>query len=310
MADTSAPAAFDVRAQLITTLKDVRPQITSAVRSRTAEALRGLPHSRFITFVVGNRVYEPAASLDYAKVLWAFVRQQTFDGQEVNSIVGRDVSEAVEKAIGDTMGKPEFGNAVAAAFRGGHASAVDNVLRDDIEWLTREFKVAAGLPGGETLQTKIALMTVEQISLFFKTAAGAAVLAAFAHVAATTMGKVLIFKAVKLAFLKVSGSVVLKTLAIGIAKKVGIAIIIKTLLTGLILHFNPKLRLDKLAPPLLLVAVAGLITHAIWTFPSKVAEQAPGEIATKIDQQWPELSTTMADTILFEMAQMNLAEIA
>lgn len=306
----------NVAAQLTGNLAPLAPAARAAVERQVARAISGATTREIMGFrTPDGRVLEPAPSVDYVKALWCFLREKPFEGGELESLINTPILEGVQAglsevlfsdaAIAGLLATSEVADVTAAV-----SGATRELTKDELEWLKREFSAAAGLPVSDTIQTKVTAVAVEQAALFFKTAAGATVLKVIASATATTAGKMMVAKLLKLAAAKAIASAAFKGVILGFVKKAGIVMLIKAALSGAVAAGLPMHRLKGLPPFAIPVALVGLIgaflIHEIQQMPAKLANTLPGQIGAKVESEWAGITELYVATLAEEaFAQMS-----
>lgn len=298
----------DVLDQFALGLSSMAPEARLAVETEVRAAILSTNAGTILTFrTASGKELKPSATPDYAGALWCFLRQKQFNGEDLESAVNEPIVQAVQQALVSVLAREQTAGVMLAPVRvTGISGSVDDAAREmgrqDLDWLRREFMAAANLPGAETIQSHVTALAAHNAAAFFKTAAGTAVLKSVAVVASTAAGKILIAKLLSTAAAKVAASTLLKGMLLAFIKKVGLVLLIKTVLVG---GLGAAIGVDRLrnVPPQLVigaivVVLGGFLTYEVWNMPKRLAKDLPGQIGGKIGEEWPEISRVFSAAIL------------
>lgn len=305
----------DVSSQFRSNLDAMAPSARSAVENSVRTAILSTTARQIVTLrTASGQVLAPAANVEYVKALWCFMRGTPYQDGDVESVINDTIMAAVQSALsGVLLSEKAFATMVASPQLPELARVIGPAAREltaeDVAWLRREFPAAMGLPGAETVQTKVAILAAENAALFFKSAVGVAALKVIAQLASTTAGKVLVVKLLNAAAAKAVASAAFKAMVLGFVKKAGLVMLIKAALGAAFVAGLPMHRLHRLPPLLIPAVLLGLIgaflAHDIWKMPQRLAETLPGQIGQKIGEQWGEL-TELYLSALTEEANLQI----
>lgn len=305
----------DVFSQFKSNLDAKASAARSAVESRVRAAILNATATQIVTLrTASGQVMAPGASIEYVKALWCFMRGTPYRGGDVESVINEPIMAAVQSALSDVLLSAEALTAMVASpqlpeISGVIGSAARELTAEDVAWLRREFSAAMGLPGAETVQTKVAMIAAENAALFFKSAAGVAALKVIGQLMGTTAGKVLVVKLLNAAAAKAVASAAFKAMVLGFVKKAGLVMLIKAGLGAALAAGLPMHRLHRLPPLVIPAVLLGLIgvflAHEIWKMPQRLAETLPAQVGQKIGEQWGEL-TQLYLSALTEEAYLHI----
>ncbi|MCC7421019.1 MAG: hypothetical protein IT428_12120 [Planctomycetaceae bacterium] len=278
--------------------------VRSSVEASVRETILSFKASEVLTFVTPDgRTFSPAATTSYLKALWCFARGNPYEGVELDSIITQPIVQSTERVLVEALNSPDVRQIIAQTIAPGPQvnEELQSTLGSESAWITREVLSTAGVSPLGAASDQIASQASALAHDLMHSAAGKTVIAGVAKAAATTQGKVLLAKLVTMAAGKIAASTAMKVLIVSSLKKVGIALLIKTVLIKVLATVAPALVAAKIPVFwIILPILGGFIYYEMAHIPQKLADKVPGEIGDAISRAFPEIARKFAQMILAE----------
>jgi hypothetical protein len=284
-------------------IREIGPEARKNAEAAARQALLNSEAETILTFVTpGGTRYRPSVDADYAKALWCFVREKPMDGRPLDSAVTEPVVQAIESSVLQTLNSEKASQVVAGALAQAAAlsqTTVRSELKQDAKFISKEIISLSGMSPAAIVADQITDIASQQAMDVLNTSAGKALLAAIAQVASTAMGKVMIMKLIQASAITLAKSTALKAAVLGALKKVGILVVVKTVIVKALAVMAPGLLTVKIPVFWILLPFVGLfIAHEMGNMPNKLAKELPGKVGGEIDKAFPAMARSFAEMIL------------
>jgi hypothetical protein len=211
----------------------------------------------------------------------------------------------IEKSIADFYATPEVTGEMASAIaeRFEMVSGAATVVRDEVSgnarWLGKEMSDLLRTGFHENVSSGMAISLGQTVHQFIGSAAGKAMLSTMTKAMAGGMGKVLVTKIASIVA-SVVGSSAFHTAVVAVVKKIGLTVLVKTVVGKAIIALLALLGISTTVPIawIILPLIAGLLVWEYKTFPEKLANKVPGEVVTAIRSKFDQLNESVSASVI------------
>lgn len=303
------PSLVD-RKKIAERLASKKELLFQKIKFNTYYAIKHLEPSEVLSFYLTKngttvKTMRLEALLEYCKVLFSFLRGNSFNGKQIESFVTPKALEAVEKSIvefySDDRVIQEFATGLGEELSGD--SLIGKVLRGEIQkeadWLKGETIALMRSNFGGTLSTEMAQNLVHSVHVFAESAAGKALVSATSKVLATGAGKMLAAKLAVVISHTFASSAFHAAIVAGV-KKVGVTVIVKTAIGKAIIALLALLGITATIPLvyIILPIIGVVIAYEYNKLPEKLADKVPDEVVASLRPKFTELNETITSSLL------------
>ena len=294
-------------------VNNVGPDACLRCEERARATILNTSASEILTFVTpyGTRI-EPTASIEYVKALFAFVRGKPHEGEELDSAITQPIVEATQAALIESLNSDLVQAAIRRSIAPEHTvgTEIRATVDKEAKWIINEAVSASGIHPLGPLGDQVSAFASERAAEILHSALGKTVIAAFAKIAVTAQGKVIIARLITTGAAKVAASTALKSVVLAAVKKVGVAVLVKALVVKILATLLPAVIAAKIPVFwIVLPLIAAFIVHDMKKMPTKLAEVIPGKIAAQIRTAFPEIARDFAHLVLGEAIRTVCAEM-
>lgn len=285
-------------------------KLLSSIHQEVHTALKNLEPSTCLSFDLHqdrsfSRTVKLDASLEYASVLVAYMTGDRYKSKyDIDSSVTAIALKATENAIIRFYSGQEVRDKIAQSISQQlqESHLIKEILKKDIEknqkWLEHEIKIllkeeSASSPAGQTIDT-----ISESIVSFLSSATGQKLIAIIGKFMATGVGKILIHK-IALVVGKAIASGLFKSAILAAIKKIGIGILIKTVVGKAILALLALVGISGIPLTWVIIPIiVGILAYEYNTFPEKLANKIPDSIVENIQNDFQKMNITITEEIM------------
>ncbi len=281
--------------------KAVNASVRSRIRADVRERILAAPSSEIMTFVQeGGRNHPPEVSVQYATALWCFIREQPFEGSDLDSKITAPIVKAAEEAVVRELNSEPARLAIFEALAPGqHVNAeIRSSVLEDAAWLRAEVLSTVGAEPAQLAAEQIARAAAENASAVLQTAGAQTVIAALIKASMTTSGKLALAKLVSASSAKLASGTLMKLAVAAGLKKVGIYILVKTTIVKLLIILFPAVAAMKVPVFWVFLPILGaFVYHQLKNVPSKLAATLPETVANEVGRKLPEICHNYAEIV-------------
>ncbi|MEM6343405.1 MAG: hypothetical protein AAF927_05975 [Bacteroidota bacterium] len=279
------------------------------IRRKIRFALMDLEPSTCLSFrLVKNgtfkREVQLSASLEYAQVLIAYMREDKYEGYAIESSVTPVVLKATEQAIVGFYSGEEVQEKISEGISNQirQSRIIKDILAKDIKanqtWLKHEIKTLLADESASSIAGRMIDSVSDSIVSFLSSTMGQNLMAAIGKFMATGMGKILM-QQIGIVVAKALASGVLKSVILMAIKKIGVGILIKTVVGKAIIALLALVGITGIPLAWIIIPIiAGVLIYEYNSFPEKLAEKIPNSVAANINSNFESLNNTVVEEIV------------
>ncbi len=289
-------------------------ELASRIRQKVRQRVGNLDPSTCISFELYDgsrfkRYVNLEASEEYARVLIAFMREKDYNGYRIESRITPTALDAAEEAIIEFYSDEKIQSAISKEITRQlqESKIIQTALKTDIntnqEWLKHEFNTilagnAATSIAGQSIDTLATSM-----SHFFSSAIGKSIIVSIGKIMGTQMGHMLL-RYIATAVSKALASTAFRSAIIATIKKIGIGILIKTVVGKAIIALLAMIGISSVPIVwIILPLIAGVLYFEYKNFPSKLSDKLPDSIADGIMSNFNTLNLDVSNNIIKGVAK-------
>lgn len=264
--------------QLADIIEKDKDELAARIKTKVRERILNTDPATCISFELYSgknyqRRVDLEASLEYAKVLIAFMREKEYEGSRVESKITPIALQAAEDAIIEFYSSEKIQNAVANELTRQiqENKIIQTALKADLskdkEWLTHEFNTILAGNAGHSIAGQSIDTVAASLSHFFSSAVGKSLLVSMGKIMGTQMGHVLM-RYIATAVSKALASTAFRSAIVAAIKKIGVGILIKTIVGKAIIALLALVGISGIPVAwLLLPIIAGVLYYEYKHFP-------------------------------------------
>lgn len=297
-----------------------KAELAKKIREKVKERTLALEPATCLSFELYSgdsyhRSVNMEASLEYAKVLVAFMRERDFEGYRVESKVTPVALKAAEDAIIEFYSDEKIQTAVANEITRQlqENKIIKAALKADIdkdkEWLRHEFSTILAGEAGYSIAGQSIDTLATSMSHFFSSSVGKSILMSMGKVMGTHMGHMLV-RYIAAAVSKALASAAFKAAILATIKKVGITILIKTIVGKALLALLALVGISGVPIAwIILPLIAAVLYYEYHHFPERLSQKLPDTIADSINNNFESLNLNVSKNIVSAVAREFIDEI-
>ncbi|MBK8563552.1 MAG: hypothetical protein IPN76_09445 [Saprospiraceae bacterium] len=295
--------------EIAKTLEGDKYNLANKIHLKTSWALRKIEPSKCLSFqLYRGDVYvkevKLSASIDYVRVLIAYMKEVKFEGYTIESCVTPIALKATEEAIVEFYSDEEIRGKITEGVTNQirNSKIIKGLIQKDIStnqaWLKHEVKTLLAGESASSLAGDLINTMSNSISQFLSSTVGQQLLAAIGKFMATGMGKLLL-KQISVVVAKALAAGVFKSAILLAIKKIGVGILIKTVVGKAILALLALIGISGIPIAWIIIPIiAGILVYEYNSFPEKLADKIPKSIASNIRNNFEELNNTVVQEIV------------
>lgn len=295
-----------------------KSELLSNIRSKTYSEINNLTPNQCLSFKLYNgtnyiREVKPEANLEYAKILIAFMSESKYKSYKIESSVTPIALKATEIAIVDFYTGEKIRNKIAEGITSQieKNELINNLVRKDIntnqKWLRHEVKTLIAGESASSMAGEMINTVTDSIVEFLSSAMGQKIIAIIGKFMVTGMGKILL-QQISLIVTKALAAGVLKSAILIAVKKVGIGILIKTVVGKAILALLALVGIAGIPLAWVIIPLIGiLLVYEYQTFPEKLADKIPDSISSGVSSDFENINNSILKEIV-NVVSNELAE--
>jgi hypothetical protein len=258
-----------------------------------------------MTFVtpMGRRI-SPAASAEYVKALICFVRQTDYNGAPLDSAISDPIVKATENALVEALNSDAARDAIVRAVipSGQVNQTVGDAVDADAQRLVKDLLALSGVDPVTQVGAHLTAQAADRATDILQSSTGKAVIAAVAHFAATTQGKVILTKLITMAGAKIAASTMFKSIIVGALKHMSLGVVVKLVLVKLLALAIPALVTAHI--PIFWVIMPVVVAFTVYEMvhiPQKLADKVPPQIGAEIEKSFPKIAEEFAKLVMADI---------
>jgi hypothetical protein len=255
------------------------------------------------------------ASKEYARVLIAFMNENTYNSYRIESQITPVALKAAEEAILEFYSGEKVQNAISKEITRQleESQIIQTALKADLqgnnEWLKHEFNTIIAGQAGHSLAGQSIDALASSMTHFFSTAVGKAILLSIGKMMGTQMGHMLL-RYIAMAVSKAMATTAFRAAVVTAIKKIGIGILIKTIIGKAIIALLAMVGISGIPVLwLILPIIAGVLYFEYTNFPTKLSEKLPDSISDGIISNFDTLNLDVSNNIVAGVAKELIDEL-
>jgi uncharacterized membrane protein len=297
-----------------------KEQLFKIIEKKVSIALSSMKPRQTLSFRLMKdeqqiRVVELAPLPEYVEVLGSYMKGKQYKGYEVDSCVTPVVLKAVEEAIisfyTDEKRQRTIANEIASQMQGDGllGKLVRGEVKANREWLKRELEILKNWDTASSTAGHIIDSLTDQLYSFLNSSVGHNLLALISKFLATGAGKLFLRK-IYVIVSHALASATFKTALIASLKKIGIGILVKTMIGKAIIALLALVGISQIPVAWVVIPIiAGILVYEYQHFPEQLAEKLPSEITESIDEQFEDLNSSIVKEMIKAIMSQLVLEI-
>lgn len=295
-------------------------ELASKIRLKVRQKIGNLDPSTCISFELYNgssfaRYVNLEASEEYARVLIAFMKERDYNGYRIESQITPAALKAAEEAIIEFYSDEKIQSAVSKEITRQLEeskiiqAAVKADIHNDKEWLKHEFNTILAGNAAHSIAGQSIDALATSMAHFFSSSIGKSILISIGKIMGTQMGHMLL-RYIATAVSKAIASTAFRSAVIATIKKVGIGILIKTIVGKAILALLAMIGISGIPMLWIILPLIATVLYIEYkNFPSKLSNKLPDTIASGIINNFDTLNLDVSNNIIKGVAKEFIDEI-